>query len=74
MRVRVPPGWKAVVLGADFIVVRAPEGAEVTLDFARRVFRLGTATRGAASSSKLYTKRNWQQRLCDDAMAFLRRR
>lgn len=66
----VPAGWGVERLDQEVILLRAPaSGGMVTVDLARRGYRLGCVMHGTFATDTVYVGRGWAQRLVQDAAA-----
>ena len=66
----VPERWRTETRG-DESIITSPSGLSVTIDWARREIRPGISSYGKPINQTTYARRNWQQRMVDDALAYL---
>lgn len=70
----VPNGWSIEQIGHGIhsqLLVTSPKRYMATADLRNRGFRAGHALSGRFISTTIYAGRKWQQRLVDDAVAWL---
>ena len=70
----VPAAWtrEKITYSVDCALYREPTcGGMVTVDYAKRGFRLGCTTTGRLQNEKTYEGRGWRERLEQDAAAYL---
>lgn len=70
----LPAGWRREDLpySTHCAIYHAPADAGmVTVDFERRLFRLGFSLQGPKASQKSYAGRGWRDELSADAVALL---